>query len=159
MKRQLEKMLKNIDKNNTINVKDIKTIKDEYIEIQEHDSILMQRAFDMEIQEILKLISKNKSIEEIAHLIDCYNNIQNLNSRAIKATLADNIFIIEEENKQIIIDSLIALKDNIKILSKTKEDEEFDKCCTDIHHINIILFNINNLYIINDITNTVEECN
>lgn len=119
---------------------------------------LVASATEIEIEATLKDIAKNKSAEEIPELIKRYNILMAIKDEALTAEIdgmnACAYLPVLEEQKQLLIDCLVQLRNNTRALSKTQDGEEYDKSCSNIHNTNMLIHQLQNLYI--DIIEEVE---
>lgn len=112
---------------------------------------LITSAADIDIESTLKEIAKSKSVTEIPELIKRYNILMAIRDTALSVDIdgmnACASLPILEEQKQLLISCLVKLKDNTRALSKTQDGEAYDASCSDIHNINMIIHQIQNLFI------------
>lgn len=137
-------MLKNINLKFKKERKDniVKNNADTSLILPANTTSLIEMAMDIEIEKSLNSISKSKDVKEIPDLIAKYNTLNLLKDNAINADIdginSCAIYLISEENKELLISSLIELKNELKIKSKN-QDNEFEEMCSKIHNTNILI--------------------
>lgn len=107
-------------------------------------------AMDKDIEDSLDLIAKTKNTKDLPDFILKYNNLNLLKEQAINSDVngmnAMVVYFISEDNKQLLISSLIRLKNDLKLESKKQDDKEFEETCSRIHDINQLINIIQNAF-------------